>query len=74
MVLVFDLGLNRPLSDSTSKRLFETAFLETNNTGFSHFSPHAKKSRTLEERRALLGKFFLSSTFVIFVSCSIGRY
>jgi hypothetical protein len=64
MTLVFDLGLNRPPRESWSKNLFEIALRETNNSAFSRHSINIKGPRTLEERRAFLGMFFLSSAFV----------
>lgn len=66
MVLVYDLGLNRPPpSDQSSRSLFEIALRETTNPGFPIYGMHTKTSRSLEDRRALLGMFFISSALVV---------
>jgi hypothetical protein len=66
MALMFDLGLNRPPpGDPSSRSLFETALRETTNPGISIFGLHTKTTRSLEDRRVLLGMFFITSVLVI---------
>jgi hypothetical protein len=65
MALVFDLGLNRaPPSAHPSRSLFENALRESASTGFPRHAVNVKNTRTLEDQRALLGMFFISSAFV----------
>ena len=64
MLLVFDLGLNRPLPNAQSRgNLFEIALRETINPGYPRTVVKARAPTTLEEQRAFLGIFFISSAF-----------
>ena len=64
MALIFDLGLNRPPpGDPSSRSLFEIALREANHPTVPILGMHTKTSRSLEDRRAFLGLFFLTSVF-----------
>ena len=72
MALIFDLGLNRP-PPTLNKSLFETALRETTHPAFPRPGASIKTTRTLEDRRVVLGMFFISSAFV-FSSALVVNY
>jgi hypothetical protein len=62
------MGLHRPPPNCQSHRsLFEIALRETANPGNPRPGAHIKLDRNMEDRRVLLGMFFISSAFVAFL-------
>ena len=68
MALVIDLGLNKPIPSDLHKSAFEVVLATPLRAGLpsGELPKRALASRTLEERRAFLGIFFITSSFVSF--------
>jgi hypothetical protein len=63
--LVFNLGLNRPRPSRSKHQLFEHAILDPYDSMKAPYDRELEaESHTLEEQRALVGCFFLSSVCV----------